>query len=82
MDVLADAELAPMARAEAARTEEERRYLALWEQGIKDPVALADALGIKHLSEEEQERQRMKTHKRIMKRLERFGQRWSNEGST
>jgi hypothetical protein len=80
LDGLANAELAELARAEAALTDEERAYLALWEQGIDDLPALTQALRIVHLPPGEQEISRLRTHKRIMKRLERFGERHAVRG--
>jgi hypothetical protein len=81
LDVLADQELAPLIRAEAAQTDEEKRYLVLWEQGIEDPVQIAQALGIGHLPADEQEAIRLRLHKRIMKRLERIRDRRFEEES-
>jgi hypothetical protein len=79
LDVLADKELAPLIRAELALTDEEERYLALWEQGTEDQVEIARALGTEHLSPDEQEMIRLRLHKRIMKRLERIRKRRSGE---
>lgn len=79
VDVLGDKELAHLARAEAARTAEERRYLDLWERRIDDPVQLAQALSVEHLPEEQQQIEIKRMHKRIMKRLERIGDRLSAE---
>lgn len=79
IEELADQELAPLARAEIARTDEERRYLALWESGVDDPVQVALALGIGHLSPNEQLTEIQRMHKRLWKRLERFRARWSEE---
>jgi hypothetical protein len=69
--MLADHELAPLIRAEIARTDEERRYLELWEQGIDDPEKLAAALGVSQLSPAEQRIEINRTHNRMMKRAER-----------
>jgi hypothetical protein len=71
VDRLADHELAPLIRAEIARTDEERRYLELWEQGIDDLEKQAAALGVGHLSPAEQRIEINRTHKRMMKRAER-----------
>jgi hypothetical protein len=81
LDVLADKELAPMLRDEIAQTDEEKRYLALREDDIDDPAQIAHALGIEHLAPDEQAASFQRTHKRLMKRMERIRQRRREEGN-
>jgi hypothetical protein len=53
LDALADRELAEKVRQAVARTEEERRFLRLWEQGVEDTGEYAHALGLEGRPEEE-----------------------------
>jgi hypothetical protein len=78
LDLLADSELAEIARKEA-RTPEEQRYLELWERSVNDLTQLARALGVEHLHEPQQKKQVKITHDRLMKRLERMMDRLSGE---
>lgn len=60
------------ARAAIARTDEERAFLALWEDDVSDRTALAGALGVSHRSPAEQETAIERTRNRLNKRLERL----------
>ena len=70
---------AEMIRAEIAQTEEERRLLQLWEQGVDDPVEWGRALGIEDQPANEQAEHVGRFRKRLMKRIERLRDRLSGE---
>ncbi len=78
-ELLADAELADIARKEA-RTEEEKIVLRLWEQGIDDFGRYAAELGISHLSIREQEAQVKRIRDRVLKRISRLRDRLEGPG--
>ncbi len=79
LDRLVADELAPLIRAELARTDEDRRYLELWEQEIDDVAQVAAALGVSHLPPAQQKKEIQRMHKRVMKRLERLRARYASE---
>jgi hypothetical protein len=81
LDQLVDTELAQIARAEAARTPEEQRFLELWEQGIDDLERLAEAIGCRGLPREQREKQVKNFRDRLMKRLRRMKDCLGEEGA-
>jgi len=70
---------AQMIGDEIARTDEERRVLQLWENGVDDASAWACALGVEGLPAKEQEAHVTRVHKRLLKRIERLRLRKSKE---
>jgi hypothetical protein len=81
VDVLADMELTDMARADAARTDEERRFLDLWASGGSDHDQFVLALRAEHLGRDEQELLIKQTRDRLTLRLRRWGKRWTARGA-
>src|SRR5262249_52975602 len=81
LEAMIDRELAERARAEAARTDEERRVLDLWLGGETEPAGIARALGLGDLPPAGQVRHVERTLARLRQRLHRFGQQFRGEGT-
>jgi hypothetical protein len=80
-DLLVKTEMLQLIRADVARTDEERRFLDLWENGIQDLTEYARALEIQNLPKEDQEDQVTRCRKRLTKRMERLKDRLDGEES-
>jgi len=80
LDLLADRELADIARKEAARTDEERCVLHLWELGETELSRYAHELGVTHLAGREQESYVKRIRDRVTKRLARMKERLEGSG--
>lgn len=79
LDELADGELAEKARAEVARTDEERAVLRLWELGVEELGPYACVLGIEDKPQAEQQALVKKIRDRLTARLRRLNDRFPGE---